>query len=299
MNIGFGITASYCTHQQILKPLQQLVDSGYNVYPIVTENVLKYDITMKTTDRTIGGEKYTNEFEDKLKDDEKVNKSNDLKAKIRGYDKGRFSFNVKGGRCEACWGDGVKKIEMHFLPDVYVPCSVCKGKRYNRETLQVKYKGKSISDVLDMTVEEALKFFENISSIKNKIQALYDVGLGYIKLGQSATTLSGGEAQRVKLAAELCKRSTGKTLYILDEPTTGLHSYDIKKLITILQNLVQKGNSVVVIEHNLDVIKVCDYIIDLGPEGGDMGGTVVCSGTPEKVAECDKSYTGKFLKNML
>jgi len=220
-------------------------------------------------------------------------------AKERGYTSGRFSFNIKGGRCEACEGDGEKKVEMYFLPDVYVTCSECKGKRYNKETLQVKYKGKSISDVLDMTVEEALTFFDSIPSIKNKIQSLYDVGLGYIKLGQSATTLSGGEAQRVKLAAELCKRSTGKTLYILDEPTTGLHSYDIKKLITILQNLVQKGNSVVVIEHNLDVIKVADFIIDLGPEGGDKGGEIVAMGTPEEVAKVKESKTGMFLKRIL
>ena len=220
-------------------------------------------------------------------------------AKERGYTSGRFSFNVKGGRCEACEGDGEKKVEMYFLPDVYVTCSECKGKRYNKETLQVKYKGKSISDVLDMTVEEALTFFDALPSIKNKIQSLYDVGLGYIKLGQSATTLSGGEAQRVKLATELCKRSTGKTLYILDEPTTGLHSYDIKKLITILQSLVEKGNSVVVIEHNLDVIKVADHIIDLGPEGGDKGGTIVATGTPEEVALNKNSKTGAFLKKIL
>ena len=220
-------------------------------------------------------------------------------AKERGYNSGRFSFNVKGGRCEACEGDGEKKVEMYFLPDVYVTCSECKGKRYNKETLQVKYKGKSISDVLDMTVEEALNFFDSIPSIKNKIQSLYDVGLGYIKLGQSATTLSGGEAQRVKLATELCKRSTGKTLYILDEPTTGLHSYDIKKLISILQSLVEKGNSVVVIEHNLDVIKVADYIIDLGPEGGDRGGEIVAQGTPEEVAKNKNSKTGMFLKRIL
>lgn len=220
-------------------------------------------------------------------------------AKERGYNSGRFSFNVKGGRCEACQGDGEKKIEMYFLPDVYVPCPECKGKRYNKETLQVKFKGKSISDVLDMTVEEALKFFENLPSIKNKVQALYDVGLGYIKLGQSATTLSGGEAQRVKLASELCKRDTGKTLYILDEPTTGLHTDDIKKLITILQTLVGKNNSVVVIEHNLDVIKVADYIIDLGPNGGDRGGEVVAIGTPEEVSKVADSKTGLFLKKIL
>ncbi len=220
-------------------------------------------------------------------------------AKERGYTSGRFSFNVKGGRCESCEGDGEKKIEMFFLPDVFVPCSECKGKRYNKETLQVKYKGKSISDVLDMTVEEALSFFENISSIKNKIQSLYDVGLGYIRLGQSATTLSGGEAQRVKLASELCKRSTGKTLYILDEPTTGLHSYDIKKLISILKSLVDKGNSIVVIEHNLDVIKVADQIIDLGPDGGDKGGEIIAVGTPEEVAKVSNSKTGMFIKRIL
>ena len=220
-------------------------------------------------------------------------------AKERGYTSGRFSFNVKGGRCESCEGDGEKKIEMFFLPDVYVPCAECKGKRYNKETLQVKYKGKSISDVLDMTVEEALEFFQNITSIKNKIQALYDVGLGYIRLGQSATTLSGGEAQRVKLATELSKRSTGKTLYILDEPTTGLHSFDIKKLVSILKSLVDRGNSVVVIEHNLDVIKVADQIIDLGIAGGDKGGEIVAVGTPEQVAEVPESKTGIFIKRML
>lgn len=220
-------------------------------------------------------------------------------AKERGYSSGRFSFNVKGGRCESCEGDGEKKIEMFFLPDVYVPCAECKGKRYNKETLQVKYKGKSISDVLEMTVEEALEFFDNITSIKNKIKSLYDVGLGYIRLGQSATTLSGGEAQRVKLASELCKRSTGKTLYILDEPTTGLHSYDIKKLISILQSLINKGNSVVVIEHNLDVIKVADQIIDLGVAGGDKGGSIVATGTPEQVAKVPESKTGMFIKRIL
>ena len=225
--------------------------------------------------------------------------ANTKEAKERGYNSGRFSFNVKGGRCENCQGDGEKKIEMFFLPDVYVPCPDCRGKRYNRETLQVKYKGKSISDVLNMTVEESLTFFENISSIKNKIQSLYDVGLGYIKLGQSATTLSGGEAQRVKLASELCKRSTGKTLYILDEPTTGLHSYDIKNLSAILQSLVDKGNTVVVIEHNLDIIKTADYIIDLGPEGGNAGGEIVAVGTPEQVAKVEKSKTGLFLKKVL
>jgi len=220
-------------------------------------------------------------------------------AKERGYTSGRFSFNVKGGRCEHCDGDGILRIAMNFLPDVYVPCEVCHGARYNRETLAVKYKGKSIADVLDMTVEEAVTFFENISSIKNKIQTLYDVGLGYIKLGQPATTLSGGEAQRVKLATELSKRSTGKTLYILDEPTTGLHTHDVAKLITILQRLVAGGNTVIVIEHNLDVIKVADYIVDLGPEGGDQGGTVVTCGTPEQVADCKNSYTGQFLKPIL
>ncbi len=220
-------------------------------------------------------------------------------AKERGFNQGRFSFNVQGGRCEHCHGDGILKIEMNFLPDVYVPCEVCHGARYNRETLAVKYKGKSIADVLDMTVEEAVTFFENVPSIKNKIQTLYDVGLGYIKLGQPATTLSGGEAQRVKLATELCKRSTGKTVYILDEPTTGLHTADVAKLITILQRLVTNGNTVVVIEHNLDVIKVADYIVDLGPEGGDQGGTIVACGTPEQVAENSQSFTGQYLKNVL
>ena len=220
-------------------------------------------------------------------------------AKERGYSSGRFSFNVKGGRCEVCEGAGIKEIEMYFLPDIEVPCEVCKGKRYNRETLEVKYKGKNISDVLEMTVEEAMNFFENIPSIYNKVKALYDVGLGYIKLGQSATTLSGGEAQRVKLATELAKRGTGKTIYILDEPTTGLHMYDVKKLINILQRLVDAGNTVLVIEHNLDVIKSADYIIDLGPEGGDKGGEIVAVGTPEEVVKCEKSYTGKFLKPYL
>ena len=220
-------------------------------------------------------------------------------AKMRGYTPSRFSFNVSGGRCEICEGAGVKEIEMYFLPDILVPCEVCKGKRYNRETLEVKYKGKTISDVLDMTVEEALKFFENIPAIKNKIQALHDVGLDYIKLGQSATTLSGGEAQRVKLASELARKSTGKTIYQLDEPTTGLHMYDVKKLIKILDRLVENGNTVVVIEHNLDVIKSADYIIDLGPEGGFRGGTIVAQGTPEEIAQCEQSYTGKFLKLML
>ena len=220
-------------------------------------------------------------------------------AKIRGYNSGRFSFNVKGGRCEACQGDGIVKIEMHFLADVYVPCDVCKGARYNRETLEVKYKGKSIYDVLEMTVEEALEFFSSIPKIKRKLQTLYDVGLGYIKLGQSATTLSGGEAQRVKLSTELSKRSTGKTVYILDEPTTGLHSADVHKLIEVLQKLVDGGNTVIVIEHNLDVIKTADHIIDLGPEGGDKGGTIVACGTPEEVAKCKKSYTGQYLKKIL
>ena len=220
-------------------------------------------------------------------------------AKARGYNSGRFSFNVKGGRCEACEGAGVKEIEMYFLPDITVPCEVCRGKRYNRETLEVKYKGKNINDVLEMSVEEALKFFENIPSIKSKIQAMYDVGLSYIKLGQPATTLSGGEAQRVKLATELARKSTGKTMYILDEPTTGLHMYDVKKLIAILQRLVGDGNSAIVIEHNLDVIKNADYIIDIGPEGGDEGGTIVATGTPEEVAKVPESYTGQFLKNML
>ncbi|WP_025640251.1 excinuclease ABC subunit UvrA [Schnuerera ultunensis] len=220
-------------------------------------------------------------------------------AKMRGYEKGRFSFNVKGGRCEACRGDGILKVEMHFLPDVYVPCEVCKGKRYNRETLQVKYKGKTVSDVLNMTVEEALEFFENIPRIKRKLQTLYDVGLGYVKLGQSSTELSGGEAQRVKLATELSKRSTGKTIYILDEPTTGLHMADIHKLIKVLDQLVEGGNTVIVIEHNLDVIKTADYIIDLGPEGGDKGGTVVATGTPEEIAEVEESYTGQFLRKVL
>ena len=220
-------------------------------------------------------------------------------AKMRGYKKGRFSFNVKGGRCEACKGDGILKVEMHFLPDVYVPCEVCKGKRYNRETLQVKYKGKTISDILDMTVEEGTKFFENIPKIKKKLDTLFDVGLGYIKIGQSSTELSGGEAQRVKLATELSKRNTGKTIYILDEPTTGLHSADIHKLIKVLNQLVEGGNTMIVIEHNLDVIKTADYIIDLGPEGGDKGGQVVAVGTPEQVSKVKASYTGQFLKNML
>ncbi|MBR4671125.1 MAG: excinuclease ABC subunit UvrA [Butyrivibrio sp.] len=220
-------------------------------------------------------------------------------AKAKGYKKGRFSFNVKGGRCEACGGDGIIKIEMHFLPDVYVPCEVCGGKRYNHETLEVRYKGKNIYDVLNMTVEEALSFFENVKTIKRKIQTLYDVGLGYVKLGQPSTELSGGEAQRIKLATELSKVSTGKTVYILDEPTTGLHFADVQKLVKIMHELVEQGNTVVVIEHNLDVIKTGDYIIDMGPEGGSKGGTVVVSGTPEEVAKCKKSYTGAYIKKML
>ena len=220
-------------------------------------------------------------------------------AKAKGYKKGRFSFNVKGGRCEACGGDGIIKIEMHFLPDVYVPCEVCGGKRYNRETLDVKYKGKSIYDVLDMTVEEALTFFENVPSIQRKIQTLYDVGLSYVKLGQPSTELSGGEAQRIKLAAELSRRSTGRTIYILDEPTTGLHFADVQKLIEILHRLAEGGNTVVVIEHNLDVIKTADYLIDIGPEGGMRGGTVIAKGTPEEVAKNPASYTGYYVKKML
>lgn len=220
-------------------------------------------------------------------------------AKAKGYSKGRFSFNVKGGRCEACGGDGILKIEMHFLPDVYVPCEVCGGKRYNRETLDVKYKGKSIFDVLDMTVEEALGFFENVPSIRRKIETLYDVGLSYVKLGQPSTELSGGEAQRIKLATELSRRSTGKTIYILDEPTTGLHFADVHKLVEILHRLADGGNTVVVIEHNLDVIKTADYIIDIGPEGGDRGGTVIARGTPEEIVKCKKSYTGQYVKKML
>ena len=220
-------------------------------------------------------------------------------AKLRGYQKGRFSFNVAGGRCESCNGDGVHKIEMHFLPDVFVPCEVCKGKRYNHETLEVKYKGRSIADVLDMTVEEALEFFDKIPKIKQKLQTLYDVGLSYIKLGQPSTTLSGGEAQRVKLATELSKRATGKTLYILDEPTTGLHIADVHKLVDILQRLVDTGNTILVIEHNLDLIKTCDYIVDLGPEGGENGGEVIAVGTPEQICKNDRSYTGKFLKKYL
>ena len=220
-------------------------------------------------------------------------------ARMRGFGQGRFSFNTKGGRCEACSGDGLVKIEMHFLPDVYVPCDVCGGKRYNRETLEVKYKGKNIADVLELTVEEACSFFSNQEKILSKLKTLYDVGLGYIKLGQSSTTLSGGEAQRVKLATELSKRSTGKTVYILDEPTTGLHAADVHKLTTILSRLTDAGNTVIVIEHNMDVIKVADTIIDLGPEGGDLGGRLVFSGTPEACAACKESYTGEYLKKVL
>jgi excinuclease ABC subunit A len=220
-------------------------------------------------------------------------------AKQRGYEIGRFSFNVKGGRCEACKGQGIEEIEMHFLPDVYVPCDVCNGKRYNRETLEIKYKGKTIADVLDMTVEEAVEFFENIEPIRRRLQTLYDVGLGYIRLGQPATTFSGGEAQRIKIAKELGKRSTGETLYLLDEPTTGLHFADIKKLLEVLHRLREDGNTVIVIEHNLDVIKSADYLIDLGPEGGEKGGEVVATGTPEEVAQNKNSYTGKFLKEVL
>ena len=220
-------------------------------------------------------------------------------AKVRGYKAGRFSFNIKGGRCEACKGDGIIRIEMNFLPDVYVPCEVCHGARYNRETLEVKYKGKTISDVLNMTVDDACKFFENQPRIVNKMKTLQQVGLGYIRLGQPATTLSGGEAQRVKLATELSKRSTGRTLYILDEPTTGLHAADIHKLMDVLQMLVDGGDTVVVIEHNLDVIKTADYLVDLGPEGGDGGGTVVATGTPEDICKVPASYTGQFLKPVL
>ena len=220
-------------------------------------------------------------------------------AKSRGYGPGRFSFNTRGGRCEACTGDGLIKIEMHFLPDIYVPCEVCKGRRYNRETLEVRYKGKNIYEVLEMTVDEALPFFENLPRIYNRLRTLVEVGLGYVKLGQPSTELSGGEAQRVKLATELSKRSTGKTIYILDEPTTGLHSDDVRKLIDVLQQLVEVGNTVVVIEHNLDVIKTADHIIDLGPEGGDGGGSIVCVGTPEEVAACEGSYTGRYLKKMM
>ena len=220
-------------------------------------------------------------------------------AKARGYGPGRFSFNVKGGRCEACSGDGLVKIEMHFLPDVYVPCDVCHGARYNRETLEVRYRGKSIADVLEMTADEALSFFENLPRIRDKVATLVEVGLGYVKLGQSSTTLSGGEAQRVKLATELARRATGRTMYILDEPTTGLHMYDVQKLLDVLQKLVDAGNTVLVIEHNLDVIKCADHIIDLGPEGGDGGGTIVATGTPEDIAACPASFTGQYLKKML
>ena len=220
-------------------------------------------------------------------------------AKIRGYKKGRFSFNVKGGRCEACKGDGILKIEMHFLPDVYVPCEVCHGARYNSETLEVKYKGKSISDVLEMTIDDAVVFFKAIPKIHRKLQTIVDVGLGYVTLGQSATTLSGGEAQRMKLASELHKRSNGKNFYILDEPTTGLHSDDIARLLEVLNRLVEAGNTVLVIEHNLDVIKTGDYVIDLGPEGGEGGGTIVATGTPEEIAAVKESYTGKYLKEVL
>ena len=220
-------------------------------------------------------------------------------AKSKGFKPGRFSFNVKGGRCEACEGDGVKCIEMHFLPDVYVKCDVCHGKRYNRDTLDVRYKGKNISDVLEMTVEEGISFFDGLPALQRKLRALYDVGLGYVTIGQSSTTLSGGEAQRVKLATELARRGTGKTMYILDEPTTGLHSDDVAKLLEMLQRLCDAGNTVLVIEHNLDVIKTADYVIDLGPEGGSGGGTVVAVGTPEQIAEVEASYTGQFLKKML
>jgi excinuclease ABC subunit A len=220
-------------------------------------------------------------------------------AKAKGYKAGRFSFNVKGGRCEACEGDGVKCIEMHFLPDVYVTCDVCKGKRYNRDTLDVHYKGKNIYEVLEMTVEEGLQFFDGVPAIQRKLQTLYDVGLGYVKIGQSSTTLSGGEAQRVKLATELAKRATGRTIYILDEPTTGLHSADVAKLLEVLQRLCDSGNTVLVIEHNRDVIKCADHVIDLGPEGGDGGGTLMACGTPEEIAECPDSYTGQYLKKWL
>ena len=220
-------------------------------------------------------------------------------AKVRGYSKGRFSFNVKGGRCEACRGDGITKVEMHFLPDVYVPCEVCGGARYNHETLEVKYKGKNISQVLEMSVSEALPFFANQAGIERYLKTLDEVGLGYVKLGQPSTQLSGGEAQRIKLATELSKRSTGRTLYILDEPTTGLHFADVDKLMYVLNRLVDDGNTVLVIEHNLDVIKCADYIIDLGPDGGDGGGTIVATGTPEEVAMCPESYTGQYLKRIL
>jgi excinuclease ABC subunit A len=220
-------------------------------------------------------------------------------AKVRGYQPGRFSFNVKGGRCEACRGDGTLRIEMHFLPDVYVPCEVCRGRRYNRETLEVHYKGRTIAEVLEMSVEEALAYFENQPTIASHLQTLHDVGLGYIRLGQPATTLSGGEAQRVKLASELRKRATGQTVYILDEPTTGLHFEDVRRLLEVLHRLVDKGNTVIVIEHNLDVIKTADHVIDLGPEGGDGGGRVVAAGTPEEIAAVPRSYTGKFLRELL
>jgi len=220
-------------------------------------------------------------------------------ARVRGYQPGRFSFNVKGGRCEACQGGGLVKIEMHFLPDVYVTCEICRGKRYNRETLEVRYKSKNIADILDMTVAEALGFFEPVPSIKQKLQTLHDVGLDYIRLGQAATTLSGGEAQRVKLATELSRRATGRTLYILDEPTTGLHFADIRRLLEVLNQLVDQGNTVVIIEHNMDVIKTADWVIDLGPEGGHEGGRVIASGTPEDVARQDKSFTGQYLARML
>ena len=219
-------------------------------------------------------------------------------AKIRGYQQGRFSFNVKGGRCEACRGDGVLKIEMHFLPDVYVPCEVCKGKRYNRETLEVKYKGKSIADVLQMTIEEAVEFFKAIPKIHRKLETLLEVGLGYVRMGQPATTLSGGEAQRVKLSSELAKRATGSTFYILDEPTTGLHFEDVRRLLAVLHRLVDQGNTVLVIEHNLDVVKTADWLIEMGPEGGDGGGEVIVVGTPETVANCERSYTGQYLKDI-
>ncbi|MCD6396973.1 MAG: excinuclease ABC subunit UvrA, partial [Spirochaetaceae bacterium] len=225
--------------------------------------------------------------------------ANTEEARIRGYKPGRFSFNVKGGRCEACMGEGIKKIEMHFLPDIYIPCDVCKGRRYNRETLEITYKGKNIADVLDMKVEEAVEFFKNFPGLKSKLQTLYDVGLGYISLGQPATTLSGGEAQRVKLATELSRKGNEKTIYILDEPTVGLHLADIEKLLKVLNRLVEKGSTVIVIEHNLEVIKCADWIIDLGPEGGDRGGYVVAEGPPEKIVRYKKSYTGKFLKNLI
>ncbi|MFH1640951.1 MAG: excinuclease ABC subunit UvrA, partial [Candidatus Omnitrophota bacterium] len=220
-------------------------------------------------------------------------------ARTHGYKPGRFSFNVKGGRCESCLGDGIKKIEMHFLPDVYVKCDICKGRRFNEATLQIKYKGRSIADILEMTVEEALDLFGNIPKIKNILSYLYDVGLGYLELGQFATTLSGGEAQRVKLSSELSKRSTGKTLYILDEPTTGLHFADVEKLLSVLQKLVDKGNTVIVVEHNLEVVKCSDYIIDLGPEGGDNGGDIVAAGSPEELVKIKDSHTGRFLKKVL